>query len=151
MQGPLWKLEAAEAIRQLKARYCRAMDTKDWSALRAVFAPAAVFDMRAGSGDAGSAAQDVHQGADAIVAFMRAAVEPLVTVHHVCAPEIDVLSEDRARAIWAMQDLLIVPAGHPLPFRRLRGFGHYHETYVRHERGWAIESLRLSRLHVDTE
>ena len=40
------KLWAIEQIKQLKARYFRSMDTKDWAALEAVFAPDAVMDMR---------------------------------------------------------------------------------------------------------
>jgi hypothetical protein len=148
-QDLLFKLEAIEEIRALKARYCRAMDTKDWAALQAVFAPDALFDMRSGAGEAASA-RDVYRGAETIVAFMRASVEPLVTAHHVFAPEIDILSEGRASAVWAMQDLLIAPADTPLPFRRLYGAGHYHETYVRLQGRWVIQSLRLSRLHVET-
>lgn len=142
-------LVAREAIYQLKARYCRCMDTKDWAGLESVFAPQATFDLRAGTGDL-SLPQDVRTGAASIVSFMREAVVDLVTVHQVTQPEIEILSTVRARGVWAMQDLLVVPDGSPLPFRRLRGFGHYHETYVRLHTGWAIESLRLSRLHVET-
>ena len=42
------RLVAVEEIRQLKARYFRCMDTKDWAGLTDVFAPDAVMDM---SGD----------------------------------------------------------------------------------------------------
>lgn len=40
------KLWAIEQIKQLKARYFRSMDTKDWATLEGVFALDAVMDMR---------------------------------------------------------------------------------------------------------
>ena len=41
---PVTRLIAIEEIKQLKARYFRCMDTKDYTGLRAVFADDAVFD-----------------------------------------------------------------------------------------------------------
>jgi SnoaL-like domain len=38
------QLLAIEAIKQLKARYFRCLDTKDWAGFLAVFAPDAVID-----------------------------------------------------------------------------------------------------------
>lgn len=32
---------------------------------------------------------------------------------------------------------------------RLDGFGHYHETYVKADGGWRIQSSKLTRLHAD--
>ena len=45
---------AIEEIHQLKARYFRCMDTKDWAGLTDVFAPDAVMDM---SGEMGEGAE----------------------------------------------------------------------------------------------
>lgn len=39
-----------EAIRRLKARYFRCLDTKDWAQLEAVFAPDVEIDMRGEGG-----------------------------------------------------------------------------------------------------
>ena len=36
--GSVEGLHEVEAIKQLKARYCRYLDTKDWDAWRAIFA-----------------------------------------------------------------------------------------------------------------
>ena len=44
------ELLAIEQIKQLKARYFRCMDTKDWDGLRAVFAPNAVLDVTGETG-----------------------------------------------------------------------------------------------------
>ena len=39
------QLLAIEEIKQLKARYFRSMDTKDWEGFASVFAPNAVLDV----------------------------------------------------------------------------------------------------------
>jgi SnoaL-like domain len=41
----LQRLLAIEAIKNLKARYFRSVDTKDWDGFKAVFAPDALFDI----------------------------------------------------------------------------------------------------------
>ena len=56
------KLLAIEEIKQLKSRYFRSMDTKDWEALRSIFCADATFDARAalsvdGQGAGGRAAK----------------------------------------------------------------------------------------------
>ena len=40
------RLAAKEAIRELKARYFRCMDMRDWAGMRDVFVGDAVMDMR---------------------------------------------------------------------------------------------------------
>jgi SnoaL-like protein len=138
----LQRLEAIEEIKQLKARYFRSMDTKDWDGFGSVFAPDAVMDMRAEAGEAG-----LVRGAAAIVEFVRSAVDPVVTVHHGHCPEIEITSETTASGIWAMEDRLRWPAGGSLA--TMHGWGHYHETYVLFEGRWLIETLTLTRLRVD--
>ncbi|MBK6739384.1 MAG: nuclear transport factor 2 family protein [Haliea sp.] len=43
-----------EAIKQLKARYFRTMDTKDWPAMRQVFCDDVVMDSTASGGSVGN-------------------------------------------------------------------------------------------------
>jgi hypothetical protein len=43
--NPTERLEAIEEIKQLKARYFRCMDTKDWDGFTSVFAPEARMDV----------------------------------------------------------------------------------------------------------
>ena len=144
----LQRLLAIEQIKQLKARYFRFMDSKDWTALETVFAPDAVMDMRAemhdGSGDDG-----LVRGAANVVAFMRKAIEDVQTVHHGHTPEIELTSETSARGVWAMEDMLRWPEGALL--RSLHGYGHYHETYERIDERWYIKTTTLSRLRLDLE
>jgi uncharacterized protein (TIGR02246 family) len=124
------------AIGELKARYCRCLDTKDWAGYAAVFTEDVILDTTAAGGPC-------FEGRDAAVAGVRAAVERAITTHHVHNPEITV-EGDTATAIWAMQDCNVWPEG-----RALLGFGHYHERYVRKDGEWQIAESRLTRLHVD--
>jgi uncharacterized protein (TIGR02246 family) len=126
-----------EAIRQLKARYFRTMDTKDWEGMRRVFADDVVVDTSAAGGSSVS-------GADEFMAFLQEALNGAVTVHQGHMPEIDLTSPTTATGIWALNDLVIWPNG-----TRLNGYGHYHETYEKVGDQWLIKSSTLTRLHVD--
>lgn len=126
-----------EAIKQLKARYFRHLDTKDWSGLRAVFTDDATFEVV-------TPAPRVTHGADAVIAMMRSSVGDAVTVHHGHQPEIEPTSENTANGIWAMEDLIWWAPGSPST--HLHGFGHYHETYRKDDERWRIASVRLTRI-----
>ena len=129
--------EDLEAIRRLKARYFRTMDTKDWAGMRAVFTDDVVMDTSEAGGD-------VITGADAFLAFLQEALADAVTVHQGHMPEIELTSPTTATGIWALNDIVIWPGG-----MRLDGYGHYHETYVKTDGEWRIASSKLTRLHVD--
>ncbi len=106
-----------EEIRQLKARYCRALDTKDWAAFRLLFTEDVIVDVSQSGGD-------TLRGVDQFVAFLQQTLAGAVTVHHGHMPEIQLTSASTATGIWALQDLILWPDG-----TRLQGYGHYHETY----------------------
>jgi len=129
-----------EQIHQLKARYFRLMDTKDWDGLRDVFTADAVIDTTEDSGT-------IIEGVDEYLPFLISQIGDVVTAHHGHMPEITFVDDDTATGIWAMEDELWWPEGSPI--RHLHGYGHYHETYVRREGQWRIASLRLTRLHRD--
>lgn len=138
------RLLAIEAIKQLKARYYRCMDTKDWACLEAVFAPDAQARFLGSRGEDPQSVQPVV-GRAKVAAYIRQAVETLVTVHHGHMPEIEITSPTTGRGIWAMEDRLQSPDGKNL----LTGYGHYHETYERIDGAWTIKTLLLTRLRVD--
>jgi SnoaL-like domain len=138
----LARLAAIEDIKQLKARYFRCLDTKDWAGFEAVFADDAVLDTS-------EEADAVVHGAAAIVAYVRGQVGDVETVHHGHMPEISITSPSSASGIWAMEDMLRWPPGSPI--QALHGYGHYHETYVLDGNGWRIASLRLTRLRRDLD
>lgn len=129
------QLSDIEAIKQLRGRYSRAVDTKDWDLFAASLAPDARLKSEGGD----------HQGREAIVASVSSALATAVTVHHQHTPEIELSGPDSATGIWAMEDVVQIGDF------RLHGYGHYTEEYVRTEEGWKIQSSTLTRLRVDTE
>ena len=145
---PVERLMATEEIKQLKARYFRCMDTKDWAGFEQVFAADAVMDMSSEMRDQ-TTRGGITRGAAQIAAMVRTVVGPVVTVHHGHMPEIEITSPRSARGVWAMEDKLRWPEGSPV--RTIHGYGHYHETYERTDDGWRIKTITLTRLRVDTE
>jgi hypothetical protein len=130
-------VDDVEAIRGLKARYFRTIDTKDWAGFRQVLTDDVVIDTTDSGGD-------LQTGADDFVTFLIEAIGPAVTVHHGYTPEIELTSDTTATGIWAMDDLLQWPDG-----TELHGYGHYHEVYEKVDGAWRIKSTKLTRLRMD--
>jgi len=138
-------LLAKEAIKDVKARYCRFLDTKDWAGFANLFTADATMDVREDTG------LDPVTGLEAIVAQVRFAVDHASSSHQVHTPEVELTGPDAARAVWAMRDRVVWrPGRSPIEgVGSITGYGQYHETYRRVDGEWKIASLRLSRFHVD--
>jgi hypothetical protein len=137
------RLEDIEEIKQLKARYFRTLDTKDWPAWRAVFTDDARFD----------GTRRAFSGPDEFCGATSAWLKDAVTVHHGHMPEIAFTGPITARGFWAMFDLVQFrePRASDGPYggAGFIGYGHYEEEYRKTEAGWRISLLRLTRLRVD--
>ena len=133
-------LIAIEEIKQVKARYCRTVDTQDWPGYASVFTADAVLHPSSSAAESGGGDMSSKRGVEAIVAWVSGALQNAHSVHHVLMPEIELTSPTTATGIWAMEDRV------EWPDRVLRGFGHYSETYRRIEQGWRIASTTLTRL-----
>ena len=132
-----------EQIKQLKARYFRYVDCKDWPGFAALFAPGAIFDI---SDDVVGC---VITGPAAIVKAASIPLANCVTIHHGHCPEIDITSPTSATGIWAMEDRLMWRDAAAESSKSLHGFGHYVETYTKTDNHWVIQSLKLTRLRVE--
>jgi hypothetical protein len=139
------RLAAIEEIKQLKARYFRCMDTKDWDGFTAVFAPNARMDVSGEMSDGSG----VTTGTREIAAFVRGSIDHVTSVHHGHTPEIDVMSPTNAAGVWAMEDHLWWPEGSPIT--TMHGYGHYHEAYEKQQGRWLITSTTLTRLRTDVQ
>lgn len=137
-----------EAIKQLKARYFRMMDTKRWDDFAMVFAEDAAMDMSGELERNGvDGAAGIVFGRENIRDFVKGAVDAAITAHHGHMPEINLTGDSTAEGVWAMFDY--VEFGEDSPIRGLRGYGHYHETYEKDGDGeWRIKTIKLTRLHV---
>jgi hypothetical protein len=127
-----------EAIKQLKARYFRFLDTKQWDAWRELFTE----DFQA---EIHGPHPIIHfENREEMVESNRKILAEVPTVHHGHMPEIELTGLDTARGIWAMMDVVKLGAG-------FVGYGHYHEEYRKVGGDWRIARLRLTRLHIEGE
>jgi hypothetical protein len=124
-------------ITDIKAKYCRYLDTKQWDAWRELFVEDYVLEMVTDTGTS------LVEGRDEAIASTKGFIQHLVTVHQVHMPEI-VVDGDTAIGIWPMQDRVILG-----PDRSISGFGHYHDEFRRVDGLWKIARLKLVRLHLD--
>jgi hypothetical protein len=134
------RLIELQAIHELKGRRDHAVDRKDWD----LYADLHTDDYVAMSigaepivgGRAAAAALDVH-------------LRDVVTVHHCHTPVIEFQDRDNATGVWAMEDNLFWSRNGEKQW--LRGFGFYHETYVRGADGrWRFRYRKLERTHAET-
>ena len=133
--------EAVQAIKQVKYRYLRALDTKHWDD----FANTLTEDI---VGDYGSSlGKELHFTNRAeLVEFMRSAMPAgIITEHRVTHPEITV-DGDEGEAIWYLQDRVIVPEYNFMLF----GAAFYHDSYRRTVGGWKISATAYDRTYEAT-
>lgn len=130
-------LSERDAICELKARYCRLLDFKDWDAWKELFVEDFVLDTSEADGP------PPVTGRDEAIAMVRQNIETARTAHQVHTPEIEIVGE-KASGIWAMQDRVVFQNG-----VSLTGYGHYIETYVKRGGEWKIATSKLTRLHID--
>ena len=77
-----------------------------------------------------------------MVATNREMLAEVPTVHQGHMPEIELTGPGSARGTWAMYDRV------ELPGAAFEGWGHYHETYCRHEGVWLIARMHITRLKI---
>jgi hypothetical protein len=132
------------AIHQLKSRYFRYVDTKEWDGLRELVTDDMTF-IREQSALPGTTEPTAESG-DAFVEHVSRRLLTSVSVHHGHMPDIEFTGERSARGVWAMFDWVDDPVNDAAH----EGFGHYHEVYEKGDDGrWRIKHLRLTRLRVD--
>jgi len=88
----------SEDIRQLKTRYFRYLDAKDWVGFETLFATDAVMDFRSATGQE----QDetaLISGAQNFTAFARDNLNAATTLHHGYMPEIETTSPTTAHGV----------------------------------------------------
>jgi hypothetical protein len=133
-------VDEISAIQMVKARYFRAIDTKDWELLRSVLTEEVLIDV---TDDVPGS--EPYRGRDRFVATCAEVLAGAVTVHHGHMPEVEVTGAGSASGVWAMEDDVDWGDG-----RAFHGYGHYHERYQRDPDGtWRIAALTLKRLRLD--
>jgi ketosteroid isomerase-like protein len=135
MSTQLQSMLDIESIKSLKAKYFRSMDTKDWASLASCFTEDLVADFREAPGM-------LAEGRDNYMSQLVEILKDASTVHHGHMPEIEIIDEEKAVGIWAMDDIV------KLPGLFIQGWGHYHESYRKEQGVWKIARIKLSRLRL---
>ena len=141
---PVEKLVALEELRALMARRVRCLDEKDWEGFAACYTPDAVSY----SFVRPEAPDDRIVGAQLIAERVAAALRDVITAHQVHAPEIEILSSERATGVWPLNDVLSRMREGKRHW--MRGYGHYRQVYEKRDGRWLIKEHRLTRLLLET-
>jgi hypothetical protein len=133
-------LQALEEIRQLKFRYFRSLDTREWE----TFAYCLAEDVVARYGTKAMGEPLHFDSRQDVVDYMSANMGPgLISVHVANHPEITVDGET-ASGTWAFEDTVIATDFGML----IRGAGYYNDTYRRDADGaWRIASTAYERIY----
>jgi hypothetical protein len=140
------KLVAIEDIRQLKSRYFRCMDLRDWEGMGQTFTKDALFDYTVGlavpDADGTPPAPDgpVWRGRETIMATAQQVYAQTISVHHGHCHEISIDSETEAHGVIAMESWSRGP-DRTTKLNRTRG--HYVEKYRYEDGAWRIAESKV--------
>ena len=136
----LERLIELQAIYDLKGRRDHAVDQKDWD----TYARLHTDDYRAMS-----IGPTPIIGGRAAANQLAVQLANVTTVHHCHTPVIEFQDRSHATGVWAMEDNLFWRRNGEKQW--LRGFGFYHETYVKGADGqWRFSYRKLVRTHAET-
>jgi len=122
-------------IVELKARFARTADAKDWQGFRCVFSAEGKFDFGGGY---------AVEGGDAFVTEVAGQLEGAVSIHRFWLPEITFVSTTEAEGIWACNDYIEWTPDPVTGERRgFQGFGREYETYRKIDGAWKIAGWRV--------
>lgn len=132
-------LENIEAIKQVKYRYLRALDTKHWDDFAATLAEDVTADYGKSMGT-----EHKFTDRDSLVDFMRSSLPAnVLSEHRVNHPEITLTGPDTATGIWYLQDRVIMPDYDLM----LIGAAFYYDSYRRTADGWKISDTGYQRTY----
>ena len=134
------RLIELQAIMDMKARRDHAVDRKDWETYAALHTDDYV---------AMSIGDKPIVGGKAAAEALSVQLANVTTVHHCHTPVIEFQDRYNATGVWAMEDNLFWSRDGEKQW--LRGFGFYHETYVKGKDGrWRFSYRKLHRTHAET-
>jgi len=138
LEARIQALEDIEAIKRLKYKYLRCLDTKQWDEMGTTFAPDATTDYSDG--------ELRFSGRAAIIQFLKDSAmggpTGLIGVHQVHHPEIELTSPTTARGTWALYNYLL----HKTEQTGLRICAYYHDEYVKTSGEWLIKKTGYRRI-----
>lgn len=126
-----------EAIKAVKYRYLRGVDTRDWELLATTLTEDATA--------AYSSGRLSYTGREAIIEFLSSSMpaEDMLTSHKVHQPEITLTSPTTADARWALEDVVILQSAGIT----IRGAAYYEDRMEKVAGEWRIKHTGYRRLY----
>jgi 3-phenylpropionate/cinnamic acid dioxygenase small subunit len=148
------RLVDIEEIKNLKARYFRHLDAKEWSSWREVFSDDLEFvyvdpsvqHVPASAERLANGQARVNK--EQLLEHIAEAMRFVTTVHHGHMPEIAFTDGDTATGRWGLTNYCEYPVGDGT-MAWSRGYGRYEDVYVRTEAGWRIQRSAFYRRDMD--
>lgn len=136
LEARIRHLEDIEAIKRLKYKYFRCLDSKLWDEMAECFAEDATTDYADG--------KLRFQGVEAVMRFLKEAMNraTLLTIHQAHHPEIEITSDTTAKGVWEFYDYLIDAQANT----SVRGAAFIREEYVKQRGEWKIKSTGYTRI-----
>lgn len=128
----LKQLEDIESLKQLKYRYWRHLDMKQWDQLAQLFAADATVCYSSGKYE--------FKGVDQIMRFLSESLGEArgsVTIHHGHHPEIELLGDTSARGTWALYNYMFNVKEN----RGIRIGAYYEDTYAKLGGVWKFQHI----------
>lgn len=133
LERSLARLQAIEAIKQLKARYLNACDQQDPAAVRACFAEGEVLIDMSYFGQC----KNRDEFVDGIF-VPRGCHDHVLDMHHCSNPEIEILGDDSARGLWSLNYRNINTLDQTVTLLSAL----YHDEYRRIDGEWKVSRSR---------
>ena len=130
------RLEDAAAIKDLKYRYFRHLDLKEFTELGGL-----LTEECEAAYDNGNLS---FSGRAAIVEFLESSLASpgILNEHHGHHPEITFIGDDEATGVWYLEDRVLIPDAD----LEISGTAFYADRYVRTSDGWRIASTGYQRV-----
>ncbi|KAL2847172.1 hypothetical protein BJY01DRAFT_246946 [Aspergillus pseudoustus] len=143
-------LAIAEIITEKKAKYGRYIDTKQWDKFGEVALPDAELSFIGPDGSILKAGNTsfIFPSSAAFTKFFSTFFAKAQTLHMFGPGDLQLQGPDEVRAVWAMEDQIIL--NNTAGLVEIRGGGYYHETWKRVNGDWFLKSLRLERTYQKT-
>ena len=127
-------LEETEAIKKLKAKYWRAIDTKQWDEIAETLSDDVDADL------------GLMKPADkqSYVEFVRDTVGDRYCIHQGHNPEIEIIGETTAQGKWELYNELIEPETK----KKLVFTAFYHDEYEKEGGEWRIKKTKVLPLYM---
>jgi len=137
----------AQIITRKKAQYGRFADLKQWENFDQISLPEASFNFYDTDGNPLQVGKTtlLFQSRKQFTEFFEPFFKVLHTQHMFGPPDLELIQDGKVKAIWGLEDQLIMKGTAGLV--EIRGGGFYTEIWVEREGDWFLEKLDMTRTY----